>query len=75
MPAIIKHRKVNILVLEVDESIPDSCRRRDIAIIHDDDRWCTKFIGEKGSVDSCDIPFDSYNKSLWAAKAVAEFDY
>jgi hypothetical protein len=75
MPTIIKHRKVNILILEFNDSILEHCRPGDIAIVHDDEGWWTKFVGEKGQVDSYDIPFDSYNKALWAAKAAAEFGF
>jgi hypothetical protein len=73
MSTIIKHRKVNILILEDNEPIPESCRPGDIAIEHGVDGWWTRFIGLKGVVDSYDIPFESYNKALWAAKAAAEF--
>lgn len=73
MSTIIRHRKVNIVVLESDERIDSHCRAGDIAIVRDDDGWWTKFVGAKGQVESYDIPFDSYNKALWAAKAAAEF--
>jgi hypothetical protein len=73
MSTTIRHRKVNIVVLEGDEGLAENCRPGDIAIVRDDQGWWTKFVDIDGNVESYDIAFDSYNKALWAAKAAAEF--
>lgn len=73
MASIVKHRKVNIVVLEQDEPIGEHCKPGDIAISAAPDGWWTSFIGEDGEVDSYDVPYPSYLEALWAAKAAAEF--
>jgi hypothetical protein len=73
MATIIKHRKVNIVVLAADEPIADHCGPGDIAISAAADGWWTSFVGADGSIDSYDIAYDTYNEALWAAKAAAEY--
>ena len=73
MANIVRHRKVNIVVLETDEAIAEHCKPGDIAVARAADGWWTSFIGEDGAVDSYDIPYPSYLEALWAAKAAAEF--
>jgi hypothetical protein len=72
MPTIIVHRGVRIVTLDAGESIAEHCRSGDIALAPDGPNWWTHFVGDNGTVDSYDEPYDSYNKSLWAAKAAAE---
>jgi hypothetical protein len=74
MPTTIKHRNTHIVTLEAGETIADQCRPGDIAIVAAADGWWTHFVGENGDVDSYDLPFDTYNRAVWAAKAAAEFD-
>ena len=74
MSTMIKHRKIHIFTMAPGESIVDHCRPRDIALVQEGERWWTHFVGEDGNIESYDIPFDSYNKALWAAKAAAEFE-
>jgi hypothetical protein len=73
MATIVKHRNVNIITLEPGETIEEHCSAGDIALVRQDDGWWTKFIGADGRIDSYDAPFATYNESLWAAKAAAEF--
>lgn len=73
MPTVVRHRKVNIVVLEGGETIAAHCKPGDIAIAAAQDGWWTSFIGKDGAVDSYDQPYRSYNEALWAAKAAAEF--
>ncbi len=73
MSTVITHRRINIVTLEHGESIAEHCRGGDIAIVQDETGWWTHFVGENGTYESYDAPFDSYNKALWAAKAAAEF--
>jgi hypothetical protein len=73
MAIIVKHRNTNIVTLEPGEIITEHCRAGDIALVQQDDGWWTHFVGEDGAIDSYDAPFNSYNESLWAAKAAAEF--
>ncbi|CUI09088.1 hypothetical protein [Massilia antarctica] len=73
MANIVRHRKVNIVVLEADEAIGEHCKPGDIAVSRAADGWWTSFIGEDGAVDSYDIAYPSYLEALWAAKAAAEF--
>ncbi|HJV86270.1 MAG TPA: hypothetical protein VJ698_12425 [Noviherbaspirillum sp.] len=73
MPTVISHRRINIVTLEHGESIAEHCRDGDIAIVRGEAGWWTHFVGENGTYESYDAPFDSYNKALWAAKAAAEF--
>jgi len=73
MATVLKHRKVNIVVLEQSEQIADSCRPGDIAIITDAAGWWIKFVGEGGQIDCYGVPYASYNEALWSAKAAAEF--
>ncbi|MYM87324.1 hypothetical protein D0T25_09560 [Duganella sp. BJB488] len=73
MATVLKHRKVNIVVLEQSEQIADNCRPGDIAIITDAAGWWIKFVGEGGQIDCYGVPYASYNEALWSAKAAAEF--
>ncbi len=73
MASVVKHRKVNIVFLDADESMDQCCKPGDIAICAKPDGWWTSFIAPDGSVDSYDLPYASYNEALWAAKAAAEF--
>ncbi len=73
MATTIRHRKVNIVVLEAGEPIVAHCGPGDIAISVADDGWWTSFVAEDGSVDSYDMPYRTYNEALWAAKAAAEY--
>jgi hypothetical protein len=74
MATIIKHRNTNIVTLDHGEVIADQCSPGDIAIVQAADGWWTHFVGKDGEVDSYDVPFETYNKALWTAKAAAEFD-
>lgn len=69
----IKHRKVNIIVLEQGEDIAAHCGEGDIAILSNDEGWWIKFVGAGGHVDCYGEPYPSYNEALWSAKAAAEF--
>ncbi|MRW88681.1 hypothetical protein GJ699_01620 [Duganella sp. FT80W] len=73
MADIIKHRKVNIVILAQDEEIGGHCREGDIAILSDAAGWWIKFIGADGHIDCYGDPYPSYNEALWSAKAAAEF--
>lgn len=73
MATIVKHRKVNIVILDEGEPIEALCGPGDIAITAAADGWWNSFIDADGSIDSYDIPYASYNEALWAAKAAAEF--
>jgi hypothetical protein len=73
MVTIIKHRKVNIVVLESGEPIAAHCGPGDIAICAAADGWWTSFIDGDGAIASYDIPYRTYNEALWAAKAAAEY--
>lgn len=73
MATIVRHRKVNIVVLNPGESIEGHCGPGDIAICAAADGWWNCFIAVDGTVDSYDQPYPSYNAALWAAKAAAEF--
>ena len=73
MASIIKHREVNIVVLEADEPIAAHCGPGDIAIRALEDGWWTSFVDGDGVIDSYDIPYRTYNEALWAAKAAAEY--
>ena len=73
MATVVKHRKINIVVLEQNEQIADQCRQGDIAIVVDAAGWWIKFVGEGGHVDCYGVPYASYNEALWSAKAAAEF--
>jgi hypothetical protein len=73
MPAVIRHRKVNIVVLESGEPIEAHCKPGDIALHEADGGWWTSFVGTGGQVDSYDAPYPTYTEALWAAKAAAEF--
>jgi hypothetical protein len=73
MATVVKHRKVNIVVLEPGEAIGTLCGPGDIAISAGADGWWNSFIGEHGEIESYDIPYRSYNEALWAAKAAAEY--
>lgn len=73
MATVIKHRSVNIVVLEAGEEIAKLCDAGDIAILTDAAGWWLKFVGEGGHVDCYGAPYPSYNEALWSAKAAAEF--
>jgi hypothetical protein len=73
MASVLKHRKVNIVMLAADEPIGVHCKPGDIAIVAAADGWWTSFIGPHGEIDSYDAPYPSYQQALWAAKAAAEF--
>ncbi len=73
MASIIRHRRVNIVVLEQGEDIEATCGPGDIAIMAAQDGWWNSFVAQDGSIDSYDLPYPSYNEALWAAKAAAEF--
>jgi len=73
MASIVRHRKVNIVVLDPDEPIAGHCKPGDIAISAAPDGWWTSFIGPDGEIDSYDMPYPTYKEALWAAKAAAEF--
>jgi hypothetical protein len=75
MVTVVKHRKVNIVVLAPDEPIAAHCAPGDIAIVAAADGWWNHFIGSDGAIDSYDRPYHSYNEALWAAKAAAEFGF
>jgi homoserine acetyltransferase len=57
MPAVVRHRKVNIVVLDAGEAIDAQCAPADIAIVAAADGWWTQFIGSDGAVDSYDRPY------------------
>lgn len=73
MATIIKHRKVNIVALEMDENLNEHCHPFDIAIVPTLEGWWLKFVDAEGLVDSYDAPYPSFNHALWSAKAAAEF--
>ena len=73
MATIVRHRKVNIVVLAADEPMEGLCGPGDIAIRAAPDGWWNCFVAMDGSVDTYDMPYPSYNEALWAAKAAAEF--
>jgi len=73
MPTTIVHRRINIVTLGPEESIAAHCAPDDIALVQEGSGWWVHFVGEDGTSDTYDEPFDSYNKALWAAKAAAEF--
>jgi hypothetical protein len=72
MATIVRHRNTNIVTLEPGEVIAEHCGPGDIALVQQDDGWWTRFIDEDGEIHSYDAPFNTYNESLWAAKAAAE---
>ncbi|MET0320162.1 MAG: hypothetical protein ABW069_05530 [Duganella sp.] len=69
----VRHRGVNIVMLEQGEQLLEVCRPGDIGIVQDGEGWWIKFIGEHGEVDCYGQPYPSYNEALWTAKAAAEF--
>ncbi len=73
MATIVRHRQVNIVVLDLHETIAAHCQPGDIAVVPDTAGWWTKFIDAAGNIDSYDIPYASYKEALWAAKAAAEY--
>ncbi|MES2325032.1 MAG: hypothetical protein V4633_22480 [Pseudomonadota bacterium] len=73
MATIVRHRRVNIVVLDDGEQIAHWCAPGDIAICPAADGWWTSFVARDGSVDNYDRPYASYLEALWAAKAAAEF--
>jgi hypothetical protein len=73
LTTIIKHRRVNIFVLERGEEPAQMCRSGDIAIVSDDAGWWIKFVGDAGAVECYGIPYLSYAEALGSAKAAAEF--
>jgi hypothetical protein len=73
MATILRHRKVNIVILEAGEAIASFCGPGDIAITSAPEGWWNSFVDIAGSIDSYDAPYRTYNEALWAAKAAAEF--
>ena len=73
MPAIINHHGVRIVTLEAGDSLFAICLPGDIVIEQDDAGWWTRFVDERGGVESYDEPFPKFEKALWTAKAAAEF--
>lgn len=73
MATIIIHRKVNIVILGVNENLAGHCHPGDIAIAIDNEGWWVKFIDANGDVTGYEAPYASSNEALWAAKAAAEF--
>jgi hypothetical protein len=73
MVTVVKHRKVNIVVLAEHEQLGEHCKAGDIAILSDGQGWWVKFVGDDGHVDCYGEPFPSYNEALWSSKAAAEF--
>ena len=73
MPTTIVHRRINIVTLAHGESMSAYCKPDDIALVPDGNNWWVHFIGEDGSSETYDAPYESYNHALWAAKAAAEF--
>ncbi len=73
MVNVVRHRKVNIVVLEQNEQLASHCKAGDIGIVSDDAGWWVKFVGEGGQVECYGVPYPSYNEALWSAKAAAEF--
>ena len=73
MATVLRHRKVNIVVLEQSEPIAGNCRDGDIAIVVYSEGWWIKFVGADGHIDCYGDPYPSYNEALWSAKAAAEF--
>lgn len=73
MVHVVKHRKVNIVVLDAGEPVGAHCAPGDIAIVSGADGWWIHFIGADGALDSYDRPYPRFLEALWAAKAAAEF--
>jgi hypothetical protein len=73
MATLVKHCRVNIVVLEQNEAIAAHCRKGDIAIVANEAGWWLKFVGENGHIDCYGDPYPSYNEAMWSAKAAAEF--
>ncbi|OFA09224.1 hypothetical protein [Duganella phyllosphaerae] len=73
MATVVKHRGVNIILLEAGEQLLQVCRTGDIGIVEDGEGWWIKFIGDNGAIDCYGQPYPSYNEALWTAKAAAEY--
>ena len=73
MVTTMKHRKVNIVVLDDGEQVVLCCAPGDIAICAEPDGWWTRFVARDGTIDSYDQPYPTFQEALWAAKAAAEF--
>lgn len=73
MVKVVRHRRVNIVVLDAGETIAAHCQPGDIAISATPEGWWNFFIDSKGAVDGYDRPYPSYQEALWAARAAAEF--
>jgi hypothetical protein len=73
MAQIIRHRKVNIVELDADETVAAHCQPGDIALVAGADGWSLHFVGKDGTIESYDRPYPSQKEALWAAKAAAEF--
>jgi len=73
MATIVRHRNVNIVILDAGEAIAALCGPGDIAISAHDDGWWNSFVDAEGAIDHYDLPYRSRNEALWAAKAAAEF--
>lgn len=75
MATVVRHRKVNIVVLDAGDQMDAHCKPGDIAIVTAADGWWNFFFAADGSAESYDRPYKSYNEALWAAKAAAEFGF
>ncbi|MBC7455416.1 MAG: hypothetical protein H7335_17320 [Massilia sp.] len=73
MATVVRHRNVNIVLLDAGEAIAAHCGPGDIVISATPDGWWNFFIDSNGAVDGYDRPYPSYKEALWAAKAAAEF--
>lgn len=73
MATIVKHRNVNIVIMDEGEAISALCGPGDIAITARADGWWNSFVDADGTIAPYDAPYRSYNEALWAAKAAAEF--
>ncbi|MGV7207316.1 hypothetical protein ACLB1G_05620 [Oxalobacteraceae bacterium A2-2] len=73
MAKVIKHRKVNIVVLEPGEGLEQHARAGDIVLLSDDEGWWVRFVGGDGKIDCYGEPFPSEKEALWTAKAAAEY--
>ena len=73
MASTIHHHGVRIVTLEEGDVLAAVCRPGDIVIEKDDTGWWTRFVDERGEVESYDEPFAKFEKALRTAKAAAEF--
>jgi hypothetical protein len=75
MVSVVKHRKVNIVLLEADEPVRAHCAPGDIALVTERAGWFLHFMNADGGLDSYEQPYASQKEALWAAKAAAEFGF